>query len=288
MSQIPIGVLHPGAMGSTVGRALSKAGNSVFWASAGRSAATAARAEQEGFVAVFDIATLVTETSVIVSICPPHASESVVDLVAAAGFKGLFIDANAITPSRSAKQRDRISGAGGRYVDGSVIGPPADEAGTTRLYLSGSGSPEAAALFEGGLLEAIPLGGNDFAASALKMTYAAYTKGSAALLLAVSATANQLDVEDALRREWTLSMPDLPARADRLLEFAGRKAWRFEEEMRYIAETMAAAGVPDGFHLAAAEIYRRISGQLDSDFPVDAYQTLSDLSAADAYPSASK
>ena len=288
MRPTPIGILHPGAMGATVGRALKQAGNPVFWMSAGRSAATRARAEKEAFVDVSDIETLIAEVSTIVSICPPHGSESVVEQVAATAFNGDFIDANAITPSRSAGQRHRITGAGGRYVDGSIVGPPADREGTTRLYLSGAGSQEIAALFDGGLLDVIALDGNDFAASALKMTYAAYTKGSAALLLAVSAAAHELGVDEALRREWLLSMPDLSERADRLLQYAGRKAWRFEEEMRYIAETMAGAGLPDGFHLAAAEVYRRLSGQVTSTFPVDTDQTLSDLSAKDAHPTASR
>lgn len=283
-----VGILHPGAMGSTVGRALMQAGNQAVWLSAGRSAATRTRAEGEGFLEVADMAALAAETCIIVSICPPHASEDVVEQVAATGFDGTFVDANAITPSRSARQRELIVGAGGHYVDGSIIGPPAEAPGTTRLYLSGRGSREVAALFRGDLLEAAILDSGDFAASALKMVYAAYTKGSAALLLAVSATAHELEVDDALRKEWSISMPELPERADRLLQYAGRKAWRFEEEMRFIAETMASVGLPDGFHVAAAEVYRRLSGQVTSTFPVTIDRTLSRLGAGDAVPPVSQ
>jgi hypothetical protein len=35
------------------------------------------------------------------------------------------------------------------------------------------------------------------------------------------------------------------------------KGWRWEAEMTEIAAAMAAAGLPDGFHLAAADIFRR-------------------------------
>jgi hypothetical protein len=35
------------------------------------------------------------------------------------------------------------------------------------------------------------------------------------------------------------------------------KGWRWVGEMEEIAHTMADAGLPDGFHQAAAEVYRR-------------------------------
>ena len=38
---------------------------------------------------------------------------------------------------------------------------------------------------------------------------------------------------------------------------APAKGWRWVAEMEEIAATMAAAGLPDGFHQAAAEIFRR-------------------------------
>ncbi|TML33755.1 MAG: NAD(P)-dependent oxidoreductase, partial [Actinobacteria bacterium] len=43
-----IGLLHPGEMGSAVGEDLLAAGRHVLWVSTGRSAETAARAEQAG------------------------------------------------------------------------------------------------------------------------------------------------------------------------------------------------------------------------------------------------
>jgi saccharopine dehydrogenase-like NADP-dependent oxidoreductase len=40
---------------------------------------------------------------------------------------------------------------------------------------------------------------------------------------------------------------------------AASKGWRWIAEMEEIAATFAAVGVPDGFHRAAAEVYRRCS-----------------------------
>jgi hypothetical protein len=94
------------------------------------------------------------------------------------------------------------------------------------------------------------------AASAVKMAYASWTKGSAALLLAARALARAQGVEDVLLAEWGISQPGLEERSDRAARSAAAKGWRWTAEMEEIAASMTAAGLPAGFHLAAAEIYR--------------------------------
>jgi hypothetical protein len=63
-------------------------------------------------------------------------------------------------------------------------------------------------------------------------------------------------VEDALEQEWRESLPDLPGRLESVERTAAAKAWRWAGEMDEIAATFAAAGQPDGFHRAAAAVYR--------------------------------
>jgi len=242
-----IGVLHPGAMGAAVAACLVGAGREVLWASEGRSPETAARTA--GLRDAGSIAALARECELLLSICPPHAAVEVARSVA--GFGGIYVDANAISPDTA---RTIAGSIGAGYVDGGIIGPPPVRAGTTRLYLSGARAGEAAAVFEGTSLDARVVEG-DMAASALKMTYAAWTKGSAALLLAIQATAAELGVEALLRDEWDLSLPDAPRRLEAAREAADAKAWRWVAEMREIAATFAAAGQPDGFHRAAADVY---------------------------------
>ena len=99
------------------------------------------------------------------------------------------------------------------------------------------------------------LEGDPYSASALKMVYAAWTKGSAALLVAVEQAAAALDVAAVLHEEWALSQPDLERRSAAGRDAAEEKGWRWTGEMREIAATMRAAGVPSGFHDAAAEIF---------------------------------
>jgi hypothetical protein len=146
---------------------------------------------------------------------------------------------------------------GERFVDGGIVGPPPHRAGTTRLYLSGASSPEVAELFEGTALEPRVLSDRIGDASALKMVYAAWTKGTAALLLAIEQVARAEGVEAPLREEWALSQQGLEARLGRSAEAASHKGWRWVGEMEEIAATFAASGQPEGFHRAAAEVFRR-------------------------------
>jgi 3-hydroxyisobutyrate dehydrogenase-like beta-hydroxyacid dehydrogenase len=150
-----------------------------------------------------------------------------------------------------------VQAAGARYVDGAIIGPPPDGSNAPRLYLSGADAPAVAALFAGGALQAAVLDGEPTAASALKMAYAGWTKGSAALLLTMRAAARAHGVEDALVREWEHSIPSLPGRSAQAARQADEKGWRWVAEMREIAATLAAADLPAGFHEAAAEVFER-------------------------------
>src|SRR5262249_58519470 len=91
------------------------------------------------------------------------------------------------------------------------------------------------------------------------MSYASWTKGSSALVLAARALARAEGVEDALLAEWRLSLPQLAERSAAAARSALRKGWRWVGEMEEIAASYAAAGLPEGFHHAAGEIYARAS-----------------------------
>jgi len=248
---VTVGLLHPGEMGAAVGRALRDSGSEVVWASEGRSGATAARAEAAGLQDVLSVGEVCRRAGVILSLCPPHAALDTA--VGAEGFDGIYVDANAISPATA----ETIAARMHRFVDGGVIGPPPRDAGTTRLYLSGPDAAAVADLFDGSALEAKVLSPEPGAASALKMAYAAWTKGSAALLLASRAAAEANGVGEALVAEWRTSLPELEKRLASAARSALGKGWRWVGEMEEIAATLAAAGLPAGFHESAAEIYRR-------------------------------
>ena len=107
-----------------------------------------------------------------------------VQIVAGAGFGGLYLDANAIAPATAREVAGIVEGGGATFVDGGIIGPPPSAEGGTRLYLSGPRAAEVRRLFAGTDLDVRVLEG-ETTASALKMAYAGWTKGTAALILAV-------------------------------------------------------------------------------------------------------
>jgi 3-hydroxyisobutyrate dehydrogenase-like beta-hydroxyacid dehydrogenase len=261
-----IGLLHPGDMGAAVGRCLTGAGYRVLWASEGRGPQTAARARAAGLEDAGTPAEVADHADVIFSICPPHAALDVAWAVQ--GFGGLFVDANAISPSTAREVALMVEEGGATYIDGGIIGAPPVTPGTTRLYLSGGEADAVRGLFDGTPVDARVIGGGPWSASAVKMAYAAWTKGTAALLLAARALARAEGVEGALLAEWALSQPALAERSQRAASSATAKGWRWVAEMEEIAGSMAAAGLPDGFHQAAAEIFRR-SPRAEPDAPAD-------------------
>ena len=254
-----IGLLHPGEMGASVGAAGRANGHRVLWASRGRGADTAGRAAAAGLDDAGTVAALVGASDVVLSICPPHAALDVARTVASHGFRGLYVDGNAVAPATSRQIAGIVEAGGATYVDGGIIGPPPDRPGTTRLYLSGGAAGRVRPLFAAGPLEPVVLTGDPTAASAIKMCYAAWTKGSQALLMAVRALATAEGVDEALLAEWQRSQPDLPRRSENAARGTARKAWRWVGEMDEIAATFAADGLPDGFHRAAGELYRRMA-----------------------------
>ena len=261
LGRTTVGVLHPGAMGAAVGGAVVAAGHHVLWTSEERSEATRARAERFGLDDVHWLNGVVNQSDIILSICPPHAARDVADDVRNLGYQGIYVDANAVSPETTRAVGAVVEGVGATFVDGGIIGGPPEQPGNgTRLFLSGPEARRVAQVFEGGPLEVVVLDAPVGAASALKMAYAAWTKGTAALLANILALAEREEVLEALQAQWD---PALLRRAEGL-GGAAAKAWRWVGEMEEIAATFEAAGLPNGFHLAAAEVYRRL-GQFKDD-----------------------
>ena len=242
-------------MGAAIGRCLTKGGHAVLWASEGRSTATADRARTAGLTDARTIAAVAARAEIILSVCPPHAAADVAWAVH--GFRGLYVDANAIAPGTAREVAQMITDTGGRYVDGGIIGPPPTAPGSTRLYLSGPDVPTVQALFDGTDLDTRIAGPALASASTVKMAYGAWTKGTAALILAIREFAREEGVEETLLAEWALSQPKLEKRSEGSARSATAKGWRWVAEMEEIASAFSSAGLPDGFHLAAAEVFRR-------------------------------
>lgn len=266
-SSVTVGLLHPGEMGSAVGATVVASGARVLWASEGRSHATAARARDIGLVEGGTPAAVVAASDVILSVVPPHGALETARAVAAAGFRGIYVDANAVAPETARTIGQVIEAGGARFVDGGIIGPATRKPGAARIYLAGAEAARVVPLFAAGPVDAIVLDGPAGAASALKAAYAGWNKGSQALLAAIRAFAIAEGVDEALLAEWKISKPDLPAQSARAFSENARKAWRFVGEMDELREALVATGLPGGFHDAAAEIYRGLSVYKDAEPP---------------------
>ena len=118
-----VGLLHPGDMGAAVGGCLVSVGHEVLWDPAGRSRASTGRALAAELTGVA-FGRLIARSSVILSICPPHAALDVAHQVAAAGYSGCYVDANAISAGTAEEVSAIVTAAGAAYVDGGIIGPP--------------------------------------------------------------------------------------------------------------------------------------------------------------------
>ena len=237
-----VGLLFPGEMGAIVGAAVDAR---VIWSGEGRSEGTAARAKEGGFRDVGSLESLVGESDLILSICPPGIAEDVARAVARIRFDGIFVEANAIAPARA----ERIAAETElRMVDGGIIARS-----RVNLYLSGDEADVAtvADLFDGSdTVDAVPLPGGVGAASALKMAFGGWNKIGVLLAAQAYAIARAYGVAHALAEE------GVPADG---IARAGPKAWRWQDEMHEIARTCALLGLPEGLGAAAAEVCRRWS-----------------------------
>jgi 3-hydroxyisobutyrate dehydrogenase-like beta-hydroxyacid dehydrogenase len=252
-----VGLLFPGEMGALVGSAVD---GDVLWPSEGRSEATRKRAE--AFLDAGTVRELVAASDVVISLCPPAIAEDVAGEVAAEGFDGIYLEANAVAPERV----KRIAGYL-RCVDGSVI-----SRSDVNLYLSGDAVDVAAiaALFPEGEVKPIALEGGVGAASALKMAFGGWNKIGTALTAQAYAIARAYGVDDALAAEGV--------EAERFVRSA-RKAWRWAPEMEEVAETAEELGLPGGMGRGAADLFRRWEAHRDQ--PADLDELLRDLSRED-------
>jgi 3-hydroxyisobutyrate dehydrogenase-like beta-hydroxyacid dehydrogenase len=253
-----VGIVSPGAMGSAMADALGRGGVRVVATLAGRTERTGRLANAAPLALLPDLAAVIREADVVLSIVPPEAAPAVADDVAGAakeqGVAPLFVDLNAIAPATARE----IAKAGLELVDGSVSGPPPWRPGTTRIYLSGPRADEVATLpFEG--VARIVVGAEVGSASAVKMSTASVYKGTSALLTQALLAAHANGVLEHVLSDLRTGAPDLVANVERRLASAASKSERYVGEMREIAATQAAAGLTPALFGVIAEIYETIA-----------------------------
>ena len=248
-----VGLLSPGEMGSAVAVTLREQGVTVLTCLEGRSARTRDLAERDRLEVAPTLADLVLASDVILSIVPPASALDVARAVTAAiratGARPLYVDCNAVSPSTV---RAVAATVGGEVVDIGIIGSPPRGQGTTRFYASG---PQASHLELPGL-DVRPIGEEVGTASALKMCYAALTKGFTALATELLVAARLLGVNDELAKELADSQAQHHATMARQIPRMPSVAHRWIGEMEEIAKTFAELGLTPRILEGAADLYR--------------------------------
>lgn len=259
-----IGIMHPGEMGISLAASALNNGHQAFWLSKGRSGRTRERAERYSLLETQSLPELCQICEMLICVCPPVAAEDVARSVVEAKFRGLYLDANAISPQRAIKIGKMLQAHDIQFVDGGIIGGPAWTPKATWLYVSGKHADEIASCFQNGPVVIKIIGDEIGKASALKMCYAAYSKGTTALLASILAAAESLRVRDELYTQWDMDDANFSEQINRRVTRVTAKAWRFEGELLEIASTFQNEGLPGGFHEAAAEIYHQMAGFKDA------------------------
>lgn len=261
-----VAIFTPGDMGHAIGRVLVDNGVRVTTNLADRSRRTKKLAGQAGIEDMGEDVAAIEHADVLLSILPPDQSVDLATRLASAiatvRHKPLYIDLNAVAPASAVEAAEIIDSVGGPFLDGGIIGPPPKPGRSLgpRLYVSGAADAVqfALGLREAGLdIRVVP--GGVGAASALKMCYAAITKGLTALATVSYAAAKTYGVDRELAAEMAASQRMLSDRFERSLPDMAPKAYRWVGEMEEIARTVADVGLDPKLFLGAADIYRLVT-----------------------------
>ena len=255
-----IAVISPGDMGHAVGRTLLKHGLRVVTCLEGRSDRTRSLSHQVGIEEVSSLEELVMISDLILSVIPPSQAIALARQVAGILKKSktvYFADCNAVSPQTARTIDDIITAAGGRFIDASIIGSPPGKGKPPRFYASG---PHAGIMSEldGKGIKIILIGDEVGRASGIKMCYAAWTKGSQALWIALLTAAKVIGLSEELREEFLFSQPAIYKQVEKQIPGIPVKARRWVGEMEEIASTFKHAGLTPYFHKGASETFRMV------------------------------
>jgi 3-hydroxyisobutyrate dehydrogenase-like beta-hydroxyacid dehydrogenase len=257
-----VGLMTPGDMGQGVAMQIKAKGFNVCTALDKRSERSRALAREAALTDLGSIDRLVGECDVVLSVMNPGAAVDFARDVAAAmratQKRPVIVDCNAIAPGTVHEIARIVEGAGGRFIDGGIIGPPPRGKAKTNLYVSGPGAADLQAL-AGPQLAVHVVSERIADASALKMCYGALNKGTQALWLEVLIAAQRLGVDELLEQQLRQSRADLYEWALSQLPIMPPKAYRWVPEMLEISKTLGDSGITPKVFQGAADIYEFVA-----------------------------
>jgi 3-hydroxyisobutyrate dehydrogenase-like beta-hydroxyacid dehydrogenase len=258
-----VGLMTPGDMGQAVAMRIKDKGFTVCTALDQRSERSRTLAREAGLTDVGTIARLVAECDVVLSVMNPGAAvdfaREAASALRAGGHKTLIADCNAIAPPTVHEIAGLIEGAGGRFLDGGIIGSPPRGTAKTNLYVSGPGAADLTAL-AGPQLNVHVVSERIADASALKMCYSAINKGTQGLWLEIMVAAKRLGVDELLEKQLRSSRSELVDFILGQFPSVAPKAYRWVPEMLEISKTLGAAGIGPKVFQGEADIFQFVAG----------------------------
>jgi 3-hydroxyisobutyrate dehydrogenase-like beta-hydroxyacid dehydrogenase len=167
----------------------------------------------------------------------------------------LWIDGNSCAPASKRAAAALVEAAGGRYVDMAIMAPVLPRRHLTPVLLAGPAAEEAAARLAALGMRPAVAGGRVGDASTIKMLRSVMVKGLEALTAECLLAARRTGVEGAVLASLQASDPGFDWRErsaynlGRMIEHGERRA----AEMREVAATLRALGLPDRMAVATAE-----------------------------------
>jgi 3-hydroxyisobutyrate dehydrogenase-like beta-hydroxyacid dehydrogenase len=260
-----VAIIAPGSMGAATGARLHEHGVSVITSLAGRSEASAQRAQAAGMTAASD--TEIAAADIILSIVPPGEAlplaQRLAPALTAANRKPVYADCNAVSPDSVKAIGAVIEKTGCPFVDAGIIGGPPRPGYGPIFYYSGEHSESIHRLNDYGLVFR-PIEGPVGSASALKMSYGGITKGLTAVGSVMLLAAQRAGVADALHAELAASQPNLLAYFNRSVPDMFGKAYRWVAEMEEVAH-FTGGGPSREMYKAIAAHYQRLAADNDGD-----------------------
>ncbi|MBZ9641427.1 DUF1932 domain-containing protein [Streptomyces sp. PSKA30] len=266
-TEVTVGLMHPGSMGAAFAAQLRSQGTTVLWCPTGRSESSRQRAEQASMEPVTSLTDLLERVDVLLSLCPPAAAEDVAAQVAAHGFRGTYVEANAITPRRVRNIAECLPYAA--VVDGAVVGSPPVGGKSPTLYLAGPREQVVRLedLFADTDVQTHQLGDDIGQASALKLAYSSYQKASRVLAAVAYGLADANGVSDELLHIASKRTGSYLTETGYIPKTASR-AWRWGPELDDAAALLREVGLPDDLMEAASRVLHQWSDARDRELTV--------------------
>ncbi len=259
MSNPTIGVMSPGDMGHSVARALNEIGCEVVTVLSGRSELSHIRAKRSNMIDLGSLHEMVSASDFIFSIMPPEEAKNfakkIADAINASDKAPIFVDCNAISPDTTLSIAAVIKAAGADFLNVGIIGPPPGRGSKTKFYASGEGANLLQFINQNDI-QLVLAGDELIKASAIKMCYAALTKGTMTLHASVLVAAELLGISEEVQSEIEESQQFHWDAMKKRVSMLACDAGRWAGEMDQISDTFGSAGVTPYLHKGAADVFR--------------------------------